>query len=790
MPDLEPESPQLEPRWPTLVAGVVFVAAALTLCWPLLTGQFLAGPESDQFIAGYSFRHFAAEFHRLYGSVPQWNPYLFGGLPFVGAAHGDIFYPTAWLRWFLPTDLAMSLGFAVHIVLAGWFMYGLLRTLGISWAGAVVGGLAYEMTGIVISLVHPGHDGKLFVSALAPLLLMAIVWAVRDRRTIGYAIIALATGLALQGHPQTSSYLLVAAAIWGTFWVFGAEGPRGGPAKARIVAAAIGAVALGIGLYAIYALPMAAYVPFSPRAAGGYNTGWEHAIQYSLPAGELLGVVIPRIYGGMSSYFGPNGGRLHSEYLGPVVLLLASLGVGGTGQRQARRAFLTIGILFLLVSLGGSTPFFRLWYAIVPLSSRLRAPGQAFFLVALALAFFAAIGSERLFRGTASKRRIIGATIVLALIGVLGALGVLQLVSEDIARSPGYQGFLEAAIANASALRIDGARLLAVTAIAGGLGLASLRRRWPPLVGLTALGVAVWADLWFVGREYFVFSPPASVTYAADPVMQRLQATKLPYRVFAPGAGYGGLNPYPRSWLMAAGIPTVFGYHGNQLSAWDDLLGGKESWQNQLNPNLWKLLGVRYIVLTEPQNLPGYHQVLGPEKTVQGSAYLFEADSVPPYARIYAGAAKVAEAQLVPTLTDPRFPIEQLALYSDTASVSPAPIETKIPARSALRAEVTEWRAGRMKIAITGSSAGPEYLVVAENWYPSWHAAIDGKPAPVLRAQNTLLSVVLPPGAKEVTLEFDDPAYHRGRLISILSAIGVLALFAVPLVKRGTTSNG
>ena len=270
--------------------------------------------------------------------------------------------------------------------------------------------------------------------------------------------------------------------------------------------------------------------------------------------------------------------------------------------------------------------------------------------------------------------------------------------------------------------------------------------------------------------------------------VQRLGPPHWP--AYPPGAAYGGLNPYPRSWLMAAGIPTVFGYHGNQLTTWDDLLGGKESWQNQLNPNLWKLLAVRYIVLTEPQNLPGFHQVLGPEKTFHGSAYLFEADTVPPYARVYAGAAKVAEAQLVPTLTDPRFPIEQLALYADTTSVNPAPIENKIPAPSTRRAEVIEWRAGKMKIAITGSSPAPEYLVVAENWDPNWRATIDGKPAPVLRAQNTLLSVVLAPDAREVTLEFDSPEYRRGRLISILSAIGVLALFSAPLMMRRTRPNG
>ena len=66
---------------------------------------------------------------RQTGHIPEWNPYLFGGLPYIAAMHGDIFYPTAWLRWFLPIDTAMNLGFFSHIVLAGVTMYAFLRAL-------------------------------------------------------------------------------------------------------------------------------------------------------------------------------------------------------------------------------------------------------------------------------------------------------------------------------------------------------------------------------------------------------------------------------------------------------------------------------------------------------------------------------------------------------------------------------------------------------------------------------------------------------------------------------------
>jgi len=52
--------------------------------------------------------HGAVEGH---GHVPLWNPNLFNGLPFVAPMHGDIFYPTAWLRLILPTAFVMNPSF-------------------------------------------------------------------------------------------------------------------------------------------------------------------------------------------------------------------------------------------------------------------------------------------------------------------------------------------------------------------------------------------------------------------------------------------------------------------------------------------------------------------------------------------------------------------------------------------------------------------------------------------------------------------------------------------------------
>src|SRR5678815_4428667 len=210
-----PSSVAFEPPMPRLTAAVVCILAALTLLWPLLTGHILfGGARSDMYIAGYSFRLFGAETFKATGSIPQWNPYVFGGLPYIAAMHGDVFYPTAWLRWIMPVDLAITWGMAVHFVLAGWFTYVFARALRLSWSAATVAGVTYELSGIVASQMSPGHDGKLFVSALTPLAFWILLGAIRDGRQWAYGVFAFAVALTVLGHYNMSYFLLIALGLW------------------------------------------------------------------------------------------------------------------------------------------------------------------------------------------------------------------------------------------------------------------------------------------------------------------------------------------------------------------------------------------------------------------------------------------------------------------------------------------------------------------------------------------------------------------------------------------------
>jgi hypothetical protein len=745
----------------------------------MLAGSFLLG--DDQYVAGYSFRLYGAEMFRETGHIPQWNPYLFGGLPFIAAMHGDIFYPTAWLRWFLPVDTAMNLGFALHLVLAGFAMYLLLRALHVGWAAAVASGLGYELTGIVASLVNPGHDGKLFVSALAPLAFFALLRAVRDRNPGGYALLALVVGLGLLSpHYQMTYYLLVAAGLWTLYLAFFAPERPSGRRGPVVVALALGAVMLGVLLSALQALPFLAYIPFSPRGEGGGSSGWEYAVSYSLPPEELFTTILPQFNGVLESYWGRNFFKLHTEYLGVSVLTLAVLGGGDRSRTRLLRALGAIALLFLLISLGGHTPFYTLWYEVMPMMKKVRAPGMAFFLVALPVAVCAGLGADRLLRREVSIKALAWPLGVAGAIALLGVVGVLESVAMLVA-SPEQTPKLAA---NAPALRSGALRLLLLTALAATVfwGIATARLRG--YAAAVALAVTVVADLWSVDRRFFDYKPAAAELFADDAITSRLRQEPKPYRVLDAGV-------YPGSVLMAYSVPTVLGYHGNELRFYDDLLGGKNVWRNIGNPNLHELLAVRFLILPDTQTIPGYRRVLGPTPTAHGGVgVLYERDTAPPYVRIVPAAAKLPEEQVVPTVTDPRFPLNGVVVYPESASVSPAPIPGRGADTTSVRATLAEWAPGRMRVTLEGSDTAARYLLVSETWYQNWHASVDGTPAQVLRGDHALITVVVPPGAKEVVLDFESPEYARGKLISLLALLTIGGLFAWTYLRRRRTARG
>lgn len=808
----QPYSPRHALWW----ALATYVLCTLVLGYPALTGGFLVTEISDQYIGGFPVRDFAAQSLKAGEGIPQWNPYIFGGLPYIAAMHGDIFYPTFILRALLPTDVAMTWSFMIHMILAGLFTYVFARAVGLSFFASLVGGIAYMMSGPIASYVSPGHDGKLYVSALLPLVLFFLLRGVRDGRLWAWGGLALATGLAvLSPHPQLLQYLLLTAGFWG---VFLALGTWNGEQLARRVAVqrlalALGAVAVGFLMGAVQYYPVIEYIPWSPRAGG---KGWEHAVSYSFPIEELVNMYVPEFTGILDRYWGRNGIHFHSEYLGPAMLILATAAIGATGRvaalsRQFKLFWLGVLIVSLLWALGGYTPFYRLVYYIVPGTKFFRAPSTIIFVTTFAVAIFAALGTERILAAQwPSRRFLLTWASVAGVVALLGVTGGLTNVGVAIAGDAMLQGGIplsERVTANSGALALGTLRSLVFTLLTLSVIWGSAAGRMRGMRAAAALIVVLVADLWSVERQYWRFSAPASEVYASDPAIDFLAARGDSARVLALVLADGGGRDVMLRYdgLMVHDVRQAFGYHGNELGRYRTISCGGEECDGSnpygpmlRQPHMRSLFNLRYLLTNAPPTEMGALQqllgsqpalVAGPARNAAGTmVYLYQFPEENPPAWVASGALKAPDDAVLATILDPRFNADmqrRVALVDTTSGVAAVSDPAAVPPPSPIRARVQRPSHGRILVELSTPAEAGNILMVSENFYPGWRARVDGRDVDPVRADFVLIGVPLVQGARQVELFFESDTYATGKVITLVAVMLAVALLVLgALVER------
>ena len=779
-------------RHPTAVATLVYALLIAVIFWPFWQGNLLMSPVSDQ-VDGYSFRAFAAQHYKSVGGFPLWNPYIFGGMPFLqNTTNGDTFYPTAFLRLAMPVGTAMALGFLVHLVLAGTFMFKLLRTLELRAESAFLGGLAYMLTGQVISQVSPGHDGKLFVSALTPLALMFLYRAVVRSDWRQYLYFGAVVGFSLLSpHYQMTYYLLMAA---GFFWIFlnFFDEPRLGRAVwYRSLGWFVVALVIGFAIDAVQMAPFAQYIKHSPRGAGGPDTGYEFATGFSMPIEETLNVLWPSFSGYIQTYWGQNSIKLHSEYLGGVSLILASFGFRLRERKRVAWFFAFIAVYALLFSFGGHTPFYRIPYAVLPGIKLTRAPSQIFFLVSLSTAVLAAFGAEYLLR--ARERREAAGKGWIAAWGTVLTGGVLLAFGGAFALLiPAERSDVVPEVTRQ--LSFDALRILVLGGAALALIFAALRGKLSNAATVAGLAVLVALDLWSVERRYINWLPKEEVTFASDEVVRTLRQDTSVYRVLnlpVPGSDYG------HNYLASQRIRQVLGYQGTELHRYDELMGGKNVWANAGNPAVLRLVTAKYLVIPQalPEN-PLLTQVGNRALSTfeNGQSFLYRINVSDPYAYVVPTAIKLPDEQALAVISNPSSgfdPRKAVLVPPDSRfGLDPQAVRTLAPADST-PVRVERAADDVIRLALGAPAPANSYLFVSENFYPDWRATADGKPAEVVRAQYSLMAVALPAGARNVELRVAPASYATFRWVTFAALALVLATIGSRFVsRRGSPTDG
>lgn len=759
------------------IAAAIYFALALVYFFPaFLPGKHIFG--TDYLVGGYFFHEFISQRFSA-GVLPKWVPQVYGGLPLF-ANPGSTYYPFRFLADLIfPVSRIWPTLFVIQFTLAGVGMYLLGLELKVRPWVAFVAGLAFQFTGLTMSWVLAGHEGRIIVATFAPLLFYFLHRGIRTGRPGPFVGAAAVVGFTLLSFQiQTAYYLLVGAALWSAFAIWDLGVYRDRRRVTRVVALGIAAVAFGFALASVNFLPFTGYVDQSPRAGPG--RGYEYSTSFSMPVAELSAIAVPEMQGYLDTYRGTNPFKIHTEYMGAVALLLAALGF--YYSRRDRRFWFFVGLaaFTLTIAFGGNTPFYRLYYELLPGTRKFRAPSISFFLFVLSLVAMGALALEALARiveersgakfgvrrgDTPAEPSLKPATWIL-----IGVVVVGFLMGAMAASGPGASGAAAYRFAFFAA---------AAAAVLWSWTRGQLRRTATMLL----LAVLTVSDLWIMDRHFFSTVPGPDQMFAADDVVDFLRSQPGRDRVWAlpsyvpPGMAALG---HEGNYLMHFDIDQAAGEHGNQLQRWNEYVGaGTDTyvdWHNFLQNSVFPdAANIRYIISGTPIQAPGLRVVH------QGYSGV-----------VYENPAALPRAYLVPEVVTTNIPDGALALMNQpgfdprrTAVVNDAQVKLP-PGPLEGRAQLASYTPDEVRVSTQASREA--LLVLADNYYPGWTARIDDRPADIVRTDHTFRGVVVPAGEHTVTFSYDPGDLRTGFVIYLIGMIVLVGygVFAIARRRRRT----
>lgn len=785
--------------YPWVYAGALLIFTIVLFNKFIFSDMMFSG--SDTIQAGIFFRKFMIDHFKQFGSLPMWDPFIYCGLPFVDAFHGDIFYlPTFILKLILPLHRALGWGLIIHVYFAGIFAYICARGFGLSRLASSLAGVCYMFATYLISFFAPGHDGKIFVTSLFPLAFHFL-----NRGTLTYKLkhfILLGIVIAfiiLTPHPQMAYFTLWALGAFLVFRIAFMFKDKVGTGKtAMVFGMFVLAVVIGLGGSAIQFYPGYRYISeFSPRSGGGAEgrSGYDWATSWSLHTEELVGQVVPG-FAGVSNqsagtqYWGKNAFKDNSEYTGFVALLL---GIMGFALWRRRESWFLMGmaVVALIYALGATTPLFRIFYYLVPNVSKMRAPSMIMFLFSFSFAMLAAFAVDALRKlragGSAERRRKLGKALLIVA-GVLTVIALFYSVAGSALMSV-YTSIFYSNITQAKQTAMEGhipniTVALWAIAILSWLILLLVRAFVDKKLGTVAIVGLIFLALIDLWRLDFNFVGVGSYDhyFPTLPVVNKLRGEPEPIRVF----DLTRRTFSSRDYFALEGIEQMVGYHGAQLKTYDEFIGGLDFSRlvgpTGINLRPFRITGTKYIVLDQGRKMDesmGLQQVYNQEVTVYQVPNVMQRASI-----FHAYESGKGDTTDLDVLYNPAFRYQQVLLLEDKPEYEPTlPDSGMVEDVQIMNHDINhqEYRA---------ELAAPGLLFVSENYFPGWKVEVDGKPAQLLRADYTFRAVSLPAGTHDVRFYYDWARYNHSKQVTFATAaVSLLALIGCLVIERRKRGN-
>lgn len=394
---------------PELVGFVVIVVVIFRRAIVPPEGWMLFG---DDIHRGY---YFFREFFNHWvsrGVFPWWNPYLFGGMPFIADPIVNIWYPVNWIFSVLPLNLAYSWHVAFHLVWAGLGMSYLMKSIGINRVLAWTSGLLFMLSGFFMARTWNGHVDVIAAASWMPWVVHAFERVMRSQFTVHSdqigvhsrtedtkSIVLAGVVFALQLISGYQTMAFMTGIMVGIMVLVRSVQERSfGP-----VFRAATATGLGLGLAAFHLLPVTEFFRASVRT---YHLPYSWVSYGSWTLQSMVQLLDPFFFGDQRIYNGPppNFGE-HSAFIGITGFIFMIVGVYAVvrvyGTMSKKRSLVLLGISAVAVvvmgiwmSLGAHAPIDLQYIAwkIIPMYQYLRIPTRHLILVVFGLSLLSGIG--------------------------------------------------------------------------------------------------------------------------------------------------------------------------------------------------------------------------------------------------------------------------------------------------------------------------------------------------------------------------------------------------------------
>ncbi len=788
---------------PHLVAVVVFLLVTVFFFNPIFFDNKAIEQGDIQQWSGSSKE--LRDYRDQTGEEGLWANSMFSGMPAylvnLSWSDGVVIGMKKVLSVFLPHPIS-------NIFLAFICYYILLLSFKIRPWFAIAGALAFGLSSYMIIGLSAGHNARIGAIAFMPLVFAGIHLAFSGKRILGFGTTAVGLALHLrENHLQITYYLMLIVLAYGLVHLILAIRAKQLPDFFKTILILIPAVIIAAGTFFGQFWAITEYTKYSIRGASEIavkKTGEDvsglsksYAFQYKYGVWEAMTLFLPNFYGGSSmdllaadqesntykslsqagdnetanqlanyarGYWGPQDFTVGPYYAGALVVFLFIIGIV-FAEKKYVWWLVPLSALSLMLSMGDSFSTFNYFmFDYFPGYNKFRSVNFALVIILFAMPLLGMLGLEKLMSLGWSKetqRKLmwpVFITLGLCLFFIsVGSFG--NFLKPEEAQLPVWlrQAMQKDRVA---LLRADAWRGLWMILIVSGVIFALLKNYLKPVVVYSVLILLMWADLALVDRRYFSkenYKPKRNNSFAiATSADEKILRDKSYYRVF------NLQSPFTEA-RTSYFHNSLGGYHGAKLRRYQDLYDSilsKETEQIYEDARQGSMKFERYQVLNM---LNAKYFVYGtdvfPNPEANGAAWFVkEVMKVNSPAEELKKTSEI-DTRKVAVINQSTVDIRQLAVDS-TATVT-----------------LIEHTPPYLKYESESASNG--VVVFSEIYYPKgWHAFIDGKEVPILRADYVLRALEVPAGKHTLEFRFEPKPYVVGNKITMASG-WVLLLVAL-----------